>query len=470
MSRRFCMLLASTLQLTVFLTSFGQNGQTLTFEDFNAIVRQHHPVAMQAELIAKKGDATVQMARGGFDPKLGSDIGQKYFKGDQYYSLIDAGLKVPTWFGIEANVGYEQNAGTFLNPENSTSNGGLVYAGLSLPVGRGLFIDERRAELRKAQIYQKSTVVEQRLMINELLYEAGKAYWDWFQTYEALRVYLEALELAKFRLDAVKQEAAAGDKPSIDTLEAGIQFQNRQLSLQQAQLDFSNASAMLEVFLWQNGQIPMELDSTTVPIDRKAVQLRTSVDIMPDRLDSMVAYHPYLQQYRFKIDELNIDRRLKAENLKPTLNLKYNAINQPVGNNPFANLSINNYVWGMEFSMPIPLRKERGELKLAKLKIQSAEMDVLNKKAQIDYEITASLNEWNTTREQTALYQRTVSDYLGLLEGERNKFYAGESSLFMINSREVGYINAQIKYLELLAKNRKAELTTEYSLGALGNE
>lgn len=467
MSRRFYMLLASTLQLTVFLTSFGQNGQTLTFEDFNAIVRQHHPVAIQAELIARKGDATVQMARGGFDPKLGSDIRQKYFKGDQYYSLIDAGLKVPTWFGIEANVGYEQNAGTFLNPENSTSNGGLVYAGLSLPVGRGLFIDERRAELRKAQIYQKSTVVEQRLMINELLYEAGKAYWDWFQTYEALRVYLEALELAKFRFESVKQEAAAGDKPSIDTLEAGIQFQNRQLSLQQAQLDLSNASAMLEVFLWQNGQIPMELDSTTVPVDRKAVQLRTSVDIMLERLDSMVAYHPYLQQYRFKIDELNIDRRLKAESLKPTLNLRYNAINQPVGNNPFANLSINNYVWGMEFSMPIPLRKARGDLKLAKLKIQNAEMDVLYKKAQIDYEITASLNDWNTTREQTALYQRTVSDHLGLLEGERDKFNAGESSLFMINSREVGYINAQIKYLELLAKNRKAELTTEYSLGTI---
>ncbi|MFM1874949.1 MAG: hypothetical protein RL266_686 [Bacteroidota bacterium] len=447
--------------------AFGQTWLVLTFEDFNAIVRQHHPVAMQATLIAQKGDAMVQMARGGFDPKLGSDIGQKYFKGDQYYSLIDAGLKVPTWFGIEANLGYEQNGGLFLDPENSTSGGGLVYAGLSVSVGKGLFIDERRAELRKAQIYQKSTVVEQRLMINELMYEAGKAYWDWFQSYETLRVYEEALDLAQFRLNAVKQEASAGDRSSIDTLEAGIQLLNRQLSLQQAQLEYRNASALLSIYLWQNGQIPMELEEGTVPLDKRLVQLKASSGIMLDRLDSMVAYHPYLQQYRFKIEELKIERRLKVESLKPTLNLKYNAINQPVGNNPFADLSINNYVWGMEFSMPIPLRKERGALKLAKLKIQNAEMDVLNKKAQIDYSINASLNEWNTTQQQTALYQRTVNDYRGLLDGERSKFSAGESSLFMVNSREVGYIEAQIKYLELLAKNRKAELTTEYSLGIL---
>jgi outer membrane protein TolC len=328
-------------------------------------------------------------------------------------------------------------------------------------------MDERRAELRRAQIYQKSTVVEQRLMMNELLYEAGKAYWDWFEKYQVLKVYEEALNLAQFRFSAVKQEADLGDRPFIDTLEASIQVQTRQLSLQQAQLDFRNASALLGVFLWQNGQIPMELEESTIPVDKSMVQLRTTEGLLLDRMDSLVAYHPYLQQYRFKIDELKIDRRLKLENLKPQLDLKYNALSQVVGSSPFSDLSINNYQWGLQFSLPIPLRKERGALKLATLKIRNAEMDVLDTKAQIDYRITSVINEWNTTREQTALYQRTVRDYLGLLEGERQKFTAGESSLFMVNSRELGYISAQIKYLELLTKNRKAVLATEYALGVL---
>lgn len=468
MRGRFYMLFLLLLTEAVYAQSVAND--VLSFEDYTAIVRQHHPMAVQSELIRKKGDATVQMARGGFDPKIGTDISQKYFKGDQYYSLIDAGLKVPTWFGVEAYAGYEQNGGVYLNPENSTSGGGLVYAGVSLPVGRGLFIDERRAELRRAQIYQKSTTVEQRLMMNELLYEAGKAYWNWFEKYQVLRVYEDALGLAEFRLNAVKQQASLGDRPAIDTLEAGIQLQNRQLALQQAQLEFRNASAMLGVFLWQNGQIPLELEETTIPVDKSTVQLKTTEGLLLDRIDSLVAYHPYLQQYRFKIDQLKIDKRLKVEGLKPQLDLKYNALSQVVGSSPFSDLSINNYQWGLQFSMPIPLRKERGALKLAKLKIQNAELDVVDTKAQIDYKITAAINEWNTTREQTALYQRTVSDYLGLLEGEREKFVAGESSLFMVNSRELGYINAQIKYLELLTKNRKAELTTNYSLGILNDD
>lgn len=439
----------------------------LTYEEFNEIVKQHHPMAVQSDLIKQKGDATVQMARGGFDPKIGTDVSQKQFNGDQYYSLIDAGLKVPTWFGIEAYAGYEQNGGVYLNPENYTSGGGLVYAGLSLPVGRGLFIDERRAALRSAQIYQKSTKVEQRLMMNELLYEAGKAYWKWFEKYQAFQVYQEALELAQFRFNAVKQEAEAGDKPAIDTLEAGIQVQNRQLALQQSELEFKNASAMLGIFLWQNGQIPLELEETTIPVDKNTVQLQTTEGLLLDRMDSLVAYHPYLQQYRFKIDQLKIDRRMKIENLKPQLDLKYNALSQVVGTSPFSDLSINNYQWGLQFSMPIPLRKERGALKLAKLKIRNAELDVVDTQAQIGFKINAALNEWNTTREQTSLYRRTVEDYLGLLQGERDKFGAGESSLFMVNSRELGYINAQIKYLDLLTKNRQAQLVTEYALGVL---
>ena len=158
---------------------------------------------------------------------------------------------------------------------------------------------------------------------------------------------------------------------------------------------------------------------------------------------------------------------MKAEQLKPLLNLKYNALNQAVGNNPFGGLSINNYNWGLQFSMPIPLRKERGALKLAKIKIQEAELGVIDQQARIGYKITSAINDWSTSRDQATLYKRTVSDYEGLLDGEREKFDAGESSLFMVNSRELGFISAQIKYLELLAKNQTAILSAEYSLGTL---
>lgn len=453
------------------LPCFGQVAtRVLTFDDYSAIVRQHHPLAMQANLQIKRGEATVQMARGAFDPKIGTTINQKYFNDNQYYSLIDAGLKVPTWFGIEANAGYEQNGGAYLNPENSTSGGGLLYAGLSLAVGRGLLIDERRAELRKAQLYQKSTILEQRLMLNELLLDAGKAYWHWFEAYQILQVYNEAIQLAQVRFSAVKQQTLAGDKPAIDTLEASIQLQNRQVGWQQAKLDFANASALLEVYLWQQGQVPLTLEQGTTPMALTAITPNAMDDLPIGKLDSLIANHPYLQQYQYKIDQLKIDRRMKLEQLKPQLDLKYNALNQVVGDNPFANLSPNNFTWGLQFNMPIPLRKERGALRLANLYLQEADLQVANQQASITYKFNASANDWTTTRDQAVVYQRTVQDYAGLLEGERQKFNAGESSLFMVNAREVGYIETQLNYITILAKNRKAALATIYSLGLLADD
>ena len=78
-----------------------------------------------------------------------------------------------------------------------------------------------------------------------------------------------------------------------------------------------------------------------------------------------------------------------------------------------------------------------------------------------------ALNLWTTTIDQINLYNQTVRDYYGLLDGERKMFNAGESSLFMVNSREIGYIQAQLKLIELIAKNRKAQLTANFALGLL---
>ncbi len=79
------------------------------------------------------------------------------------------------------------------------------------------------------------------------------------------------------------------------------------------------------------------------------------------------------------------------------------------------------------------------------------------------------LNDLNTTFDQANLYVQTVDNYSKLLTGERKKFDAGESSLFMVNSREVGYINSQIKYNELVTKNKKAKLLTDYTLMILAD-
>jgi len=372
--------------------------------------------------------------------------------------------------GIELQAGYEQNQGVYLNPENTTPTDGLMYAGISIPVGQGLFIDKRRAELQKAKNFQEISELEQQIMLNDLLYESGKAYWDWFVAHSQLLVFEEAYELAEDRYQAVKRGAVLGDLPSIDTLEAGIQLQNRGLSLQQARLDFDNTSEMLSLYLWVDGLVPLETSDNTIPVSADSISDFSLKGGLLNELDTFILNHPELQQYRFKIEQMEIDKRLKKEQLKPVVNLKYNALSKPINGNPFASYNTNNYTWGLELSFPIFLRKERGNVKLADIKIQDAELEIATKQAGIEIKTNMALNLWGATIEQINLYNQTVKDYYGLLDGERKMFNAGESSLFMVNSRETGYIQAQLKLIELISKNQKAKLSTNFALGILAQK
>ena len=459
------------LFLIVGLQGFAQTDSisVLSYETFMQLVKANHPLAKQADLQVTKSNSSLLQSKGAFDPKLFTEVGQKYYDDKEYYSLVDGGVKLPTKVGVEVKGGYTNNSGYYLNPENNTPDQGLWYAGISVPIGQGLIIDKRRAQLKQAELFVTISEQERKLMYNELLYKAGKAYWDWFKAYSVQRIYEEAVTIADARLKAVKNSARLGDKPAVDTLEAGIQVQNRILNFQQAQLDFKNTTALLSVYLWSEEVVPLELVEGVFPEISEAAGPVPIDNYYMSMLDSLNFTHPELVKMSYKIAQLEVDKKLKKEMIKPQLNLNYNALLQPQGGDTFSNYSINNYKWGLEFSMPIFIRKERGALKLADAKIMEANFQNKDKQAKIRVNVSQALNEWQTTLDQYNLYKQTVEDYRNLLQAERRLFTIGESSLFMINSRESSYIKAQIKLAELLAKNRKSELSATYSMGVLFN-
>jgi outer membrane protein TolC len=440
-----------------------------SFEEYSTWVKNNHPIARQAALLPKMGKATELSARGNFDPVTYTSIDQKYFDDKNYFSLLNSGLKIPTWFGIELKAGYENNRGSFLSPESSLPQQGLAYAGISLPLGQGLFIDQRRTTLQQAKIFAQASFAEQQSILNELMYEAGKAYWEWFMAYNKLVVFRNVLSVAQLRFDAVKQSAGLGDRPYVDTLEAGIQVQDRKLNLQQAEIEFTNASLMMSTFLWYENEIPLELGNNTIPPASETIsagEYELAGFIL--KLDSLEQLHPQLSLSRFKIATLETERKWKAEKLKPQLNIQYNALSAPVNSDVFSNYSLNNYKWGLNFSMPLLLRKERGELQLAKLKVSEANYELKNKTNQLLNKARMSINEQNVSREQVKLYTGTVRDYESLLSAEKRMFDSGESSLFMINMREMSAVNARVKLIELITKNRKNLLQVAYTFGEAG--
>jgi hypothetical protein len=460
-------LFALLVLLIVSVNCIAQSNtiKELSYTDFLGLVKQYHPMAKQADLLIESADANTLRARGSFDPKLFYDFNNKFYDSKTYYELGNGGFSIPTWFGVEIKGGYEQNEGPFLNPENSLPDEGLLYGRVSVPLLQGLIIDERRAALRQASLFVELSEVEKINAINELLYKAGKAYWDWQLAYLNVKVYQNAVDISQVRFNAIVRTSGLGDRPAIDTVEANIQLQDRTISLEQSLLEYRTKTLMLSNFLWIENNTPIELSESTIPaVNLLSVQNDSSLFTNVELLDSLINIHPFLKVYDLKLKQLDIDRRLKQDKLKPTLDLNYTPLLNSV--NDSWNYE-NNYKFGLSFAFPIFLRKERGDLRLAKIKLENTAYDSINKRNELMNKAKSMINEFRIYRKQVDIYNLNIINYERLYESEKKLFDLGESSLFMINSREMSFINAQVKLNEIVNKSRKATLDLEYSYGLL---
>ncbi len=442
--------------------------QVLTRSALLELVTDNHPAVRQAMLRTDMGDAAVRSARGAFDPKAVAGYTEKTFDNKEYYSLLDAGLKVPTWFGAELFGGFQNTRGEFLNDADLTPEDGLLKAGVSVPLGQGLFIDKRRADLRKAQAYQDMAEAERLRLLNDVYYDALTDHLEWIAAYQRLGIARAAVEQADVRLVGIRGSFRGGDRPAIDTLEALLQVQDRLMRLRDAEVQFRNAALILSNHLWDDVLRPLEIAPSVIPdtVDLRAPAAPTNVDTLISRA---MDEHPKLLELAGKLEQLEVEQRLRSEYLKPQLDLNYTFLANGglVNNGPGTAWDPADRQWGVGFSMPLFLRKERGDLTLAQLRRTGSQLDIERERQQIRTTIGRRNNELALTEQQVLLGGSMVANYSQLLGGENRRFQAGESSLFLVNQREVALLDSQLKQVDLVAKLRRAHFVLDKDAGIL---
>lgn len=426
----------------------------LSFEEYLGFVKQHHPLVKQANLVLEQGEANLLKARGGFDPKVEVDYDRKKFKDIEYYDQLNATFKIPTWYGVEFKADFEENTGAFLNPNLNVPEGGLYSAGVSFSLAQGFLMNERMASLKKAKFFREQTQADRNLLVNTIIFNASKAYFKWVQATIEQQIYNEFLKNASIRLEAVNQSVAAGDKAAIDITEARIAKQNRALALEAASLKRRKAALEVGTFLWLN-DVPLTLQENIRPLQPEVSSLQAS--LMLDgitNMDALLVSHPKLLSLDAKIDVLEIDKRLKQNKLLPKLDLQYNFLSQEA--DQFSAFTAANYKAFVNFSIPIFLRKERGDLRLATIKIKDAAFERAAIQLTLKNKIDAIAAEISSLNTQNNMVATIVEDYQTLVNAEERKFFLGESSLFLINSREQKLIDAQLKQNQISIKALKA--------------
>lgn len=436
--------------------SFAQDSLKLSHQEFLNIVKNYHPLALKYQLQNKIANAEITKARGNFDPVLAGKLGEKNIDGTKYYEQKNVELGIPTWYGIDITGSYNYLNGEKLN--NSETKGGLYQFGVTIPLAKNLLYDKRRAMLDQAKFGLKMTEAEQIVLTNELLLDAENTYWDWVKNYEIYKLQKSAVEINRKRLELTKKTYEFGERPAIDTVEAASQLQSFELQERDAYLNFVKSTQELQMFLWKDKQDLYEIAQLIFPsssLDEHSGY--SDYEFLVQNVQSrQVQNHASLEYYLQKQNILESERRLKWQSFLPKIDFTYNFFNKENYKSDFLPLFDNNFQYGLKLEIPIFQRQARADYEIAKLKISQNQQDSQLKLREVNTKIETYKYEVTNYFSQIDISAKNLNNYKRLLNAEETRFSNGESSLFLINSRENKLLDAREKNIELKAKFLKS--------------
>lgn len=470
---RTALVLLSLLPATLLAQRPIQPTDTVVFTaaDFFGAVVQFHPIVRQAALFSEDARSEIMQARGAFDPKITSYLDRKEFGSDLYYNRWQSGLSVPVRAGgMDLKIGYDRAVGERVNPEVRTPPTGLVLVGVNVPVGQTLLIDGRRTTLRQAQLGLALAEADRRKQVNKTLYDAAKAYWEWYLAYRSYQLINEGFQLADIRFAGTRQRALIGEAAAIDTTEALITVQDRLVQRQQAEVELQNARLRLAVFLWGPADQPVDLPAKVVP--QAVVNESVSDELVQTLLSQANQQHPELLSLDAKTEQNRLEERFRRALLQPQINLSASLLSQTPNLaqgydwNSYYSFGLDNHKIGLDLVLPLFLRKERGKLRQVQVKGQQLTLERQQTARDIQNDVLTARNDLLTLNQQIGVQQQAVANQRRLVQAEQQRFTLGESSLFLVNARESKLIDLGVKLEELRTKFQKAVAGLWYAAGS----
>lgn len=426
---------------------FGQESSIYSYDEFIQQVKEYYPLIRQLDLYEQKSKAYIKKAKGEFDPKINLNVDQKSFDQKNYFQKYEGKLKIPVWYGIDIESGYENFNGSFLNAENTVPEDGLIYAGVKVPLGQGLFYNDRQKILEESRIIEFQNELDQKEKYNEILLKASQSYIKWQVLSEKLTLYRRMLSIAKERFENVKLLYQKGANPAIDTLEAKLIVENRNLNVFKTEEKLIEAKLALSLFLWSENLLPLELSENVNPEKINISNYDNTIDRIVLDQENLIKGTTKFQSLLNENRGLIIEEKLLKEGLKPILNVRLNPLLSLANNG--INYNQNDYKIGAEFAYPLLNRKTKGKLELIRIEQQENKFDQILTNQEIHIAIDQNINAqlFIESRHDIAQNNALIADEL--LSAENEKFNIGESSIFLINAREQKKIDFETKILDL---------------------
>jgi outer membrane protein TolC len=410
----------------------------------------NHPLAKTAAAVEERGIAEALAGRAGLDPKFKLEYDRKDFKGTEYFDYGKAEVSWQSPFAVQIAGGYQVAEGSFLNDERTLPANGQAYLALKIPLLRGLLTDATRIGLRRGELAVDRQRAAADVIRNDLRYDVRLRYLQWIFAERTVNLNEEIETALLQRLVDYRQLVRQGDKPAVDTLEATVYLglQRQTLAIARVEEDLSRQS--LAELYWP-------LDNTDRPGNFSASLLP-----LPDT--SALGNHPQLAELTLALADARLQLELKEEARKPELNLEYYLLGDGVGLPETNNVLQESYKLGVTASYPILNRKARAGAQLSQLKLIESRNKLNDKSQSLQIKALAyreAITDYTTQIESGDVLADQAAR---LLAAEQELFGLGESTQFLVNSRQQALLKARLNVVKLVFMREKLVATYRYLL------
>lgn len=441
--------------LTSF-SCFSQQNHHLKLDDVLRSVSRCYPQIKIARLEINKTQGEYITALGKFDPSLSLNSASQPV-GGYINNYGDSELNIPTFYnGVKLFGGYRNGQGNWpIYYQNYLTNSGGEYrAGLSLPLLRDRLIDKERAGLlTKAETIRMKQQDAAVTKIN-VYQEAIKAYWQWVQAGLQVETFKQLKTLAEKRQSAIVKQANQGDLPRLAIAENLQQIVQREQLLNQGEMIFEQARINLSLYYRDKNGKPTPPLESELPSD----VLEQSVHPADGLLQ--LNQHPALKKLQNYSNIIKVKQNLAKNELLPNLDATTYAFKQN-GSGGYPLLIPQAAMVGFSFKFPLFQREAKGKLISARSELQQITTEKKFLFDQLKNQLANLYIGIKMYHHQVDLLNKELNLAKKVQNGETEKFYEGDSTLFLVNQREqataqvrLNSINAKVKLAEMIDMTR----------------
>lgn len=434
--------------------SIAANSPILELEAVLESTARHHPKL--AAVFAKQRQAAAKRlaAEGEFDWQWQQRLNTRpsgYYDG--WLSEQKASRQL-SFANAKMNLGYRVSDGLFpvYEDEWRTLSGGELSVGADVSLWRNRTINSVTMKQINAQQNEKITQIAQQITLNKLLQVASHYYLDWYFAHHQLQISEERLLLANTREKALAEQVAQGNRAQMALNDFERERLKRRADVIKSQQTLDKAAWALALYQRNERgepQVPTNLEPPQVLGSLKQLKNYFS----DGWLNLAVNRHPDIRRLNTQSSLQKSRLDLARNQALPKLDMSFK-VARDIGKGSNT-LEGNESIVSLQFALPLERRLITGNIQTERARLDELKWEQKNRKEQLSSHLNGLVQRFQQsqtlveiTNEQTQLAKR-------LVDQENQRFIAGDSTQFLLNSRESDYAKAQLDSLSAEVSQRR---------------